>query len=252
MKPQQLERSEIEFARFKYRTPNGLIEAVGVVPKTKKSAPVILYFRGGTRDFGAIEHRTIANIMLPLARAGFAIFGSQYSEGPNSQGKDEYGGKDMNDIPPLVDALKSGPWKLNFRKLGVLGLSRGALMGMRSLQKGLKAKRAAFVSGLYDSRKIKTERSDIYKMWKKEYNFDPDDPAELVKRSPIAFATELPNIPYLLLHSKQDWRTAPRHAKQMASRLHNAKLVWFPGDDHGLIENSRERNQHLIEWFKQM
>jgi dipeptidyl aminopeptidase/acylaminoacyl peptidase len=252
MKPLQFHENSIQFSRFQYRSPNGLIEAIGVVPKTKKKLPVIVFFRGGTRDFGAINQRTIPALMLPLAMQGFAVFGSQYSEGPNSQGRDEYGGKDVADIPALIETIKHGPWKLDWKRLGFFGVSRGALMALRAMQEGLKPKRAAFVSGMFDAQKIKKERPDIYKMWKEEYPFNPDNLTELKKRSPVSFASELPSIPTLFLHSKKDWRTPVRQAKEMAKKLSKSKLVLFEGDDHGLIEYGEKRNQMLIDWFKKM
>jgi dipeptidyl aminopeptidase/acylaminoacyl peptidase len=120
------------------------------------------------------------------------------------------------------------------------------------MQEGMRPKRVAFVSGSYDAQKIKKERPDIYRMWKRDYPFNPDNALELKKRSPIVFADDLPDIPYLLLHSKKDWRTPTRQAKQMAKKLRRAKLVLFPGEDHGLIERSQERNRLLIDWFRKM
>lgn len=137
---------------FLYRSPNGFIEAVGVLPVRKKKLPVILFYRGGTGHFAAIETRTIANFLMPLAKMGFAVFGSQYSGGPNSDGKDEYGGSDVADMPALLAALKQPTWNLDFKRIGALAVSRGAMMAFQNLRDGLPIKRLAVVSGLYELR----------------------------------------------------------------------------------------------------
>lgn len=238
--------------RFLYRSPNGSIEAVGVYPVTKKKLPIILFYRGGTGDFAPIEHRTIANSLMPLAEAGFAVFGSQYAGGPNSEGKDEYGGNDTADMPALLTCLKHGPWNLNFKRIGALAVSRGVMMALRNLKEGLPIRRLAAVSGLYDLRNVRKDRPGVYRMLKKKGMFNPDSEAELVKRSALSFASDLPNIPYLLLHSNPDSRTPFKYAKEMEKKLKKGKLIVFKGDDHALIEHTDERNVILKDWFAKL
>jgi len=60
------QKKTITFERFRYKSPNGMIEAYGVVPKSDFPMPVVLFCRGGNRDFGAIDERTATNLMLPL------------------------------------------------------------------------------------------------------------------------------------------------------------------------------------------
>jgi len=242
----------IRVDRFRYPSPNGFIEAVGVFPISKKKLPLILFYRGGTGDFGAIENRTIANFMLPLAEKGFVVFGSQYSGGPGSQGRDYYGGSDTLDMPALLALLKKQKRNINFNRIGILAVSRGAMMACQNLRDGLKAKRAVFVSGSFDSRRIKQERPDIYEMWKTKKIVDVDDPTALENRSPLAFVDKLPTIPFLILHSKKDWRVPARQAKEMAKKLPTATLRLFPGDDHALIQHTEQRNELIMEWFKKI
>ncbi|MFA5936064.1 MAG: prolyl oligopeptidase family serine peptidase [Patescibacteria group bacterium] len=238
--------------RFLYRSPNGFIEAVGVLPISKKKLPLILFYRGGTGDFAAIENRTIANFFMPLAEAGFAVFGSQYSGGPNSEGKDEYGGKDSADMPALLASLRNGDWNLDFDRIGALAVSRGAMMVLQNLKDGLPIRRLASVSGAYDFRNLKKERPDMYLMLKKKKMFNPDSEDELARRSALSFAPHLPNIPYLLMHSNPDSRTSFKDAKEMKKKLKKGKLITFKGDDHALIEHTDERNAILKNWFSKL
>ncbi len=191
--------------------------------------------------------------MIPLAMEGFAVFGTQYSEGPNSQGKDEFGGKDLEDVFALVENLKVGPWNLDISKLGVFGISRGAMMGMQALKKGLHVKRAAFIGGMYDAQQTHEERPDLFEMWTEDKMFSTSDPEELKKRSAVSFSDDLPNIPYLLLHSKGDSRVPVRQALEMKKALgEKAELILYEGDDHGLRLVAQERNKKIIDWFSKM
>lgn len=235
--------------RFLYRSPNGFIEAVGVLPVSTKKLPLILFYRGGTGNFAAIENRTIANFLMPLAEMGFAVFSSQYSGGPNSEGKDEYGGRDSADMSALLTVLEQGGWNLDFKRVGALAVSRGAIMAFQNLRDGFPIQRLAVVSGSYELRNVKKDRPDMFLMFKKRKMFNPDDEAELAKRSPLSFASDLPNIPYLLLHSNPDSRTSFKYAKQMVKKLKKGQLITFKGDDHALIEHTNERNAILKKWF---
>ncbi len=252
MTPKIKDFKSLRIDRFLYHSPNGLIEAVGVLPVSKKKLPLILFYRGGTGDFAAIESRTVANFLMPLAEAGFAVFGSQYAGGPNSEGKDEYGGNDTADMPALLTCLKHGPWNLDFKRIGALAVSRGVMMALQNLKDGLPVRRLAAVSGLYDLRNVKKDRADVYRMLKKKKMFNPDSENELAKRSALSFASRLPNIPYLLLHSNLDSRTPFKYAKKMEKTLKKGKLIVFKGDDHGLIEHTDERNAFLKDWFAKL
>ncbi len=252
MIPKIKQLTSLRIDRFLYPAPNGFVEAVGVLPVSKKRLPLILFYRGGTGNFAAIENRTIVNFFMPLAEAGFAVFGSQYSGGPNSEGKDEYGGKDSADMPALLASLKKGDWNLDFNRVGALAVSRGSMMALQNLRDGLPITRLASVSGAYDFRHVKKERPDLYLMLKKKRMFDVDREAELSKRSALSFVSDLPNIPYLLMHSNPDSRASFKDAKEMKKKLKQGTLVTFKGDDHALIERTDERNAILKDWFSKL
>ena len=135
----------------------------------------------------------------------------------------------------------------------MLGISRGAMMAMQALRDGLQAKKAVFIGGLYDIQKMEKERPDIYDMWINDNMFDVKNVDEICKRSAVTFSEQLPNIPYLLLHSREDSRVPIRQAHDMKNLLGDkAELIEFEGDDHGLRMVAGERNERLIKWFSEM
>lgn len=238
----------IETTRFTYASPNGNIEGFRCSAPTSFSKPVI-YCRGGNRSFGAVDEYIIETQLQPLARAGFTVYATQYAGGPNSDGKDEFGGSDVDDVLALFDVIQKD---IPFERgdfLGIVGFSRGVMEACLAMQRGLPVTTAAFISGVYDLRNIVQERPDIADMITRDQLFDLHDIA-LAKRSPLAFVDQLPEIPYLLLHTTQDDRVDIAQAIDMADALgKSAVLKTFPGDDHGLFEIADTRNQMIIDWF---
>lgn len=150
-------------------------------------------FRGGTRNFGSISSRTIGAILYPLVSAGFTVYATQYSGGPNSEGKDEYGGNDVGDVHALLEVMRCDGRYKDGDFLGALGFSRGAMMACSAMKQGLPITKALFVGGMYDVRNIATERPDILAMWHRDSMFDVNE-LELERRSPLAFVQDLPKF----------------------------------------------------------
>ncbi len=212
----------------------------------------LLFCRGGTGAFGAIDERIVNSVLAPLAQLGFVVYGTQYSGGPHSQGHDEYGGSDIEDIFALYDEMKKREEKNVIIKMGLLGFSRGGMSGCLALRKGLPAKRAAFVSGLFDLVSFANERPDVVELWKSHNMFEISQES-LKQRSAVYFSQDMPNIPYLFLHSKKDTRVSVAQSIKMGELLKSQSIVnLFEGDDHGLIDHARERNELLCEWFRML
>ncbi len=234
--------------KFLYHSPNGIIEGFRCRNGTGRQRPII-FCRGGNRDFGAIDSFAIDTLLAPLAEAGFAVYATQYSGGPNSEGKDEYGGKDVADVLALLDVLKADGAYTEGGFLGILGFSRGAVDACRAMQQGLPVSQAAFVGGLFDMRDVAKARPDLASMLERDGLFEVNE-KNLQDRSALTFAESLSNIPFLFLHSEEDDRVNVRQSKEMAEALGSSAIVKiFPGNDHGLLKVANERNALLIDWF---
>ncbi|MEP6713809.1 MAG: hypothetical protein ABJA37_15390, partial [Ferruginibacter sp.] len=76
----------------------------GYVAKPKdinKKYPCLIYCRGGNRDFGSLTSFEQFYIQR-MAAWGYIVIASQYRGGPDSEGKDEFGGADINDVLNLL------------------------------------------------------------------------------------------------------------------------------------------------------
>lgn len=91
------------------------IESYAAIPKAKGKYPVIIYNRGGNRDFYALQlfdgksKYPVAFNFSKLANEGYIVIGCNYRGGGKSEGKDEIGGKDVNDVINLIDVVKEIP-----------------------------------------------------------------------------------------------------------------------------------------------
>lgn len=67
--------------------------------------PAVVYTRGGTGSFGALDSVAVAAVLVPLAARGYVVVVSQYRGAPGSEGRDEYGGADVADVLNLLPVL---------------------------------------------------------------------------------------------------------------------------------------------------
>jgi len=88
--------------------------------------PCLISNRGGHEDYSAIDE-TVLGSLAKLASEGWVIAASQYRGGPGSEGRDELGGGDVDDVLNLIPLLESEP-KADPTRIGMLGSSRGGMM----------------------------------------------------------------------------------------------------------------------------
>ena len=75
-------------------------------PKKDGKYPCIIYNRGGNRDFGALKVDQRSLNLAKLASHGYIVIASQYRGDGGSEGQEEFGGKDVNDVLNLMDVLE--------------------------------------------------------------------------------------------------------------------------------------------------
>ena len=116
-----------------------------VKPKKKGKYPCVIYNRGGNRSFGSLKIAHGAIALGRIAKEGYVVIASQYRGNGRSEGKEEFGGKDVNDITILTEVLKEIE-VADANKIGMYGWSRGGMMTYIALTKTDKIK-AAVVGG---------------------------------------------------------------------------------------------------------
>jgi dipeptidyl aminopeptidase/acylaminoacyl peptidase len=238
---------------FEYASKNGKVSGLLVLPKmpSSKKIPCIIYNRGGYKDFSILRPGAVFKNLGFLAVEGYIVIASQYSGNMLSEGKDDYGGKDVDDIVALYDILKTIP-VADVGRIGVYGGSRGGMMTLLLMRKVKWIKAACIVSGLYNLVTTAKRRPEMKRVFKEAFG---GSQKELMKRSVRYWTDELPkNVPILMLHGSTDERASPLDALETSKEFLKCKvphrLVLFESADHSLAKFSDEVNALAISWFE--
>ena len=138
-------------------------------------------------------------IVYPLIKSGYIVIASQYRGNDESQGKDELGGNDVNDIINLSEIINTLPFA-DLNNLFMLGHSRGGISTYKALQQNkLPIKAAAVIAGVSDLFLFEELQPNVIPFFKEFIpNYDSNKDEEFRKRSVIFWANEI-NVPLLLI-----------------------------------------------------
>ncbi|OIQ18733.1 prolyl oligopeptidase family serine peptidase [Lacinutrix sp. MedPE-SW] len=239
---------KLDFYFITYQSDSLKVEGIIVEPKASGKYPVVIFNRGGNRDFAELNIGTLIMYASKLAEQGYVIIGSNYRE------KDEFGGAEINDVLNLTETVKEIE-KADSNCIGMFGWSRGGMMTYLALQKSNKIKTAIVGNGasdLFDTAKFRPKmETKVFAECIPDYwnNREP----ELKKRSAIYWADELDkNSSLLILCGTNDKRVNPEQADKIAYKLkeinYDFELRKFE-TDHFFSEYKTELNELVIEWF---
>ncbi len=228
------------------------LKVVGFVIKPKAGGskfPVIIFNRGGNREFGKITEANLKYLSY-LSSEGYVVLASQYRGNDGGEGREEFGGKDVNDVLNMIQLAKSLPF-VEPAKIVMLGYSRGGMMTYLAIKHGAEIKAAAVVGGVTDIEQAYNEREEGMKRVIR--SLIGMDKGEWEKRSAVYWPDKI-DVPLLILHGKDDWRVKVSQAEILSEKLKTAdrvhKLVIYPKGDHGLSTHQSERNREIFKWFK--
>jgi len=251
--------ANVEVYQITYLSDGLKIESFAAVPKKEGKYPVIIYNRGGNRDFGALQlfkgryKYPVAYYFSKLASEGYIVVGCNYRGCGNSEGQDEFGGKDVNDVLKLIEVAKQLP-KADESKIGMYGWSRGGMMTYLALAR-TKQLKAAIVGGAPTDKTIidrPNMETGVYAELIPDYWNHKEE--ELKKRSACYFADQFSTeVPILILHGNADWRVKSTQSLKLALELEKFRIPYrlkiFEGGDHGLRAFREEVDQEVLSWF---
>lgn len=229
----------------------------GFVVKPKKAGlyPCIIYNRGGNRDFGSLKIAHCVYLFAQLAKEGYVVIASQYRGAGGSEGREEFGGKDVNDVIILPQVLAEIPGA-DTSRIGMYGWSRGGMMTYIAMTKMSEIKVAVVGGAVADQFSSISDRPQMetgvlaelipeYSSRKKE---------ALTERSALSWPERFSrNIPLLILHGNADWRVKAEQSLNLALALEPYRipyrLIIYEGGDHGLTEYKSEVDREVLNWF---
>jgi dipeptidyl aminopeptidase/acylaminoacyl peptidase len=245
---------KVEPFAITYMSDGIKIRGFYIKPIGKGPFPCIIYNRGGNREFGSITEHTIIDILCRFASWGYIVIASQYRGSCGSEGKDEFGGSDINDVLNIFNLIDNDKAADHLR-IGMYGGSRGGMMTYMALSKTDRVKAAVIRCGVSDLTSWTDERKDMEEVYTDLIpNFSTNRNNELIKRSAIYWAEKLcKKTPILIMQGTADWRVNPLSALFMAKKLlelhHPFRLIMLEGADHSLKECKKEWERQTREWF---
>ena len=227
------------------------LEVVGyiVTPKdTSIKRPVMIVNRGGNREFAKLTNKSLKYLTY-LSSNGYIVLASQYRGNDGGQGKEQFGGDDVNDVLNLLPLANSLPFA-DENNAVMLGFSRGGMMTLLAIKNGADIKAAATVGSVSDLEQWYNERDEKLKKVIRE--LVGTDKKEWKKRSAVYWPEKI-SVPVLILHGSDDWRVNVSHSKNLSYKLTEAgkehRLVIIQNGDHSLSKHKKERNELILEWF---
>jgi dipeptidyl aminopeptidase/acylaminoacyl peptidase len=220
--------------------------------------PIIIYNRGGTGDYGAIDDLLLVEMYL-LAREGYVVLASNYRWRGDLARRDEWGGGDLNDVLNLFPLARNLGY-VDMENAFMIGGSRGGTMTYLALKANAPVRAAVVIAGPSDLKRFADYRpefekgSDDYDGWAKVWpDFEHRKEEHYCSRSAVCWPEKI-GAPVLILHSRSDKLVPATQALLMAEKLQELKkeyeLIIYGTDGHSLPLNRDDRLHHVIEWLR--
>ncbi len=243
----------VDFYGITYLSDGLKVNGYLAVPKKAGKFPVVIFNRGGSSKFGALTDGQIIRFLAIVADWGYVCIASQYRGHGGSEGKDELGGSEVNDILNLIPCLSTID-KADTSRIGMWGWSRGGMMTYLVLTKTNKIKAAVVGSGMADAFiqiKKRPEMDSVFAQLAPGYGQNRD--SVLKTRSATYWADKIcKTTPLLLLTGSADWSVSADEQLKMVNKLyeikHPLRFEFFEGGQHMLIEHFDEVN-HVTKNF---
>lgn len=232
------------------------LKVVGFIWKPKSTAgkklPLVIVNRGGNPNLSLL---TPQSFYFPYVSNGFVVIGSQYRGADGGEGKDEFGGADVNDVLNLIPLAGSLEY-VDLNNIFMHGASRGGMQAFLAIRRGIPVNAVAVQGALTDLNAAAKEWPDVAeRVWSRLMPGYGDKTEEVLRdRSAVNFAEKI-NVPVLIVHGGSDWRSrAGSQALGLAGKLQSLgktyELHIYADDDHGVNINRLDRERRILEWFK--
>ena len=220
--------------------------------KVEDKIPCIIWCRGGFRNAGALDDFYAQGILGQLASWGYVVFESQYRGNVGGEGKDSFGGEDINDVINLIPLAQEFEFADN-KSWGIEGWSRGGMMTYLTLTKSDIFKAAISTAGISNLQCTIDESNFMHKLIDLQHL--QTDESFCSDRTILNFIDKYSkSTPTLLIHGTHDDRITPHHSLDLSYKFieHNIKhrLVLLENGDHFLRDHKKEVDRIRKNWFE--
>ena len=256
LKEAYLYLEQVSIEEITYLSDGLKVKGYMTKPKVDGHYPCVIYNRGGNKEFGKLNEYKAVFILARMANWGYVVVGSQYRGNDGGEGKEEFGGSDVNDILNLVPTLAQEE-QSDTSKIALYGWSRGGMMTYLTLTKSCRFKAAVVGGGLSDLWAFMRTRQDTIETVFAENipDYAMNTKASLDSRSAIRQVDKMcKTTPILMLHGTADWRVVPEMALDLSKAFIQTgiphRLVMFEGGNHGLSAHRLEVNAMVKSWLE--
>ena len=248
---------KFKFYSLTYKSDGLNIRAIVGLPPNfdpKVKHPLLVFNRGGNRNFGfmsACDLYLLSDFQNTIPD-GILVM-SQLRGSHDSEGNDEYGGKDVDDIISLIHWSESVSF-IDSQERYIGGWSRGGLMTYLVLKKKIAFKAAFVIAGISDLFNLKKKRPEMGELFQELIpEYDLHQKALLRDRSAKYWAKEF-ETPLLIFHGTEDLRAPFEDAKRMDIILTKLKkphqFVVYPNEGHDLKKSYYKMLGEIRLWFE--
>ncbi|WP_046227874.1 alpha/beta hydrolase family protein [Paenibacillus dauci] len=185
-------------------------------PIVEGQYPVFVYCRGGIGRVGSVRMDWLER----FAQHGHIVFAPCYRGAEGGEGRDEFGGGDVEDVLSGIRWLNQLPF-VDEQRISIMGFSRGSVNAAQAAVRSTEPPLSRLIlwGGVSDLARTYEERIDLRRMLKRVIGGSTGKyPERYEARSPVALAEQI-HCPVLVIHGRQDLQVDYSHAENMIQRL---------------------------------
>ena len=255
---QHIMASGRRFFLFQYPSDGFQVKGyISFVPSPSEN-PLLVILRGGNGVFGLMHPATDFTCIR-----NYTVIATAYRGGV-SEGTDQFGGDEVNDVLHLMEYLPTLAQKLELqlqpKKIFMLGIGRGGMEMFLALERSPFLQsivtKAASLSGLLDIRECMLYRNDMRRMFISDFGLIPEKNEEnwIAQRDPINVVPKLrKDLPLLIIQGADDHRKSLNDGYHMVEKLkendHCVDYLEIPGGSH-CLSNQPDRMDLIADWFE--
>lgn len=235
---------------------SGGLKVTGIMALPKAATgkhPILIYNRGGSREYGKLTLLNVLRSMVPFARAGYMVFASNYRGNAGSEGQEEFGGADLADVMHLLDIARAHP-AFDGQNAFMLGHSRGGMMTTLAIKAGATLRAGVSIAGIADARKLVHSPGivkNVYEVIVPGYREAQE--RVLTARSALAWPEAI-SVPLLLLHGDNDKDVHHSDSLELQAAIVAAggvaEVEVYPGGSHALLRHWPQVLERSLGWLE--
>lgn len=246
----------VDVSRIVYESDGLKVTGLLAEPEdvTPGKHPLLIYNRGGSREYGKLTLVSALRSMVPYAQEGYLVAASNYRGNDGGEGHEEFGGSDVDDILNLIERMKTHPG-FDGRNVHMIGHSRGAMMMYLSIRKGAKLRSAMGLAGMSDVLQTAHERPDIEaNVYAKLIGGDPQSREKSYRDRSVVYWADKITVPLQLHHGDADKSVDLAQSEKLAAAMREAgntcELHVYPGDNHALLRHWDTVVERTLDWME--